>query len=116
MRAIFEELGAKVEWDESTGTVTGVLGETTVTLSVGNTVAFVNWKPKRLDVPPEIINDKTMVPVRFIAESLGADVFWQDSTQTVIINHLKNQTMSNPAGLPLITVVPKEGVRFPFPM
>jgi len=52
-----------------------------------------------------------MVPVRFIAESLGADVFWQDSTQTVIINHLKNQTMSNPAGLPLITVVPKEGRR-----
>ncbi len=85
MRGIFEALGAEITWEESTETVTGKLGGTTVVLSIGNTNATVNGATVTLDVPARLINDRTMVPVRFISESLGANVDWDDATQTVII-------------------------------
>ncbi len=85
MRGIFEALGAQVSWEEATETVTGKLGGTTVVLSIGNTNATVNGSPVTLDVPARLVNDRTLVPIRFISESLGAKVDWDDATQTVII-------------------------------
>ena len=86
VRAIFEALGAKVEWNNDTNTATGVLGSTTVEIQIENTVAKVNGKDVTLDVPAKLISDRTLVPVRFISESLGAKVDWNNDTQTVIIN------------------------------
>ena len=83
MRAIFEALGAKVEWDNDTQTATGTLGEKVVKLQIENTAASVDGKEVTLDVPAKLISDRTMVPVRFISESLGAKVDWEDATQTV---------------------------------
>ena len=85
VRAIFEALGAKVDWNNDTNTATGVLGSTTVEIQIENTVAKVNGKDVTLDVPAKLINDRTLVPVRFISESLGAKVDWDNDTQTVII-------------------------------
>ena len=85
LRAIFEALGAKVEWDDATKTATGVLGATTVSLQINNTVAKVNGKDVTLDVPAQIVNSRTLVPVRFISESLGCKVDWEDATKTVTI-------------------------------
>ena len=85
VRAIFEALGAKVDWNNDTNTATGVLGETTVEIQIENTTAKVNGKDVTLDVPAKLINDRTLVPVRFISESLGAKVDWDNDTQTVII-------------------------------
>ena len=85
MRAIFEALGATVQWDDTTKTVTGTKGETKVSLQIGNTSAKVNQTEVTLDVPAKIISDRTMVPVRFISESLGCEVNWDDLTKTVII-------------------------------
>ncbi len=86
MRAIFEALGANVEWDNTSKTVTGTKGETKVSLQIGNTSAKVNQTEVTLDVPGKIISDRTMVPVRFISESLGCNVGWDDTSKTVIIN------------------------------
>jgi hypothetical protein len=83
MRGILETLGAQVDWNEQTRTVTAVKDGITISLAVGNTAAAVNGEPHNLDVPARIINNRTMVPLRFLAESLSAVVDW-DGTRRVI--------------------------------
>ena len=85
LRAIFEALGASVEWDDATKTVTSVKGETTVKLTIGQASINVNGADKALDVPAQIVDSRTLVPVRAIAESFGCDVAWDDPTKTVTI-------------------------------
>ena len=85
LRAIFEALGASVEWDDATKTVTSVKGETTVKLTIGQASINVNGEDKALDVPAQIVDSRTLVPVRAIAESFGCDVAWDDPTKTVTI-------------------------------
>lgn len=85
LRAIFNALGAEVEWDGSTRTITGTKGETKIVLQLDSNQATINGAAKMLDVPATSYNGRTMVPARFIAESLGADVYWDGSTQTVVI-------------------------------
>jgi len=86
MRGIFEALGAEIAWDDATKTVTGKKGDVTVELQIGNTVAKLNGKDITLDVPATIVSDRTMVPVRFISESLGCSVDWIGDTKTVVIS------------------------------
>ncbi|WP_313640677.1 copper amine oxidase N-terminal domain-containing protein, partial [Paenibacillus sp.] len=85
MRGIFEALGSDIKWDGKTQTVTGSKGETTVKLTINQKQAYINGKTVNLDAPATIVKGSTLVPVRFIAESLGADVKWDASTSTVII-------------------------------
>ena len=85
LRAIFEALGASVEWDDATKTVTSVKGDTTVKLTIGQASINVNGEDKALDVPAQIVDSRTLVPVRAIAESFGCEVAWDDATKTVTI-------------------------------
>lgn len=92
LRAIFEAIGAAVEWDQSTYTATGVKGDTTVVVQLNNTIAYVNGEARTLDVPAQLINNRTMVPARFISESMGCDVTWYQATQTAAVaNKTKGQ-------------------------
>jgi len=85
LRAIFEALQAEVDWNGDTQTITALKDGNTIILIIDNKTATVNGKAVQLDAPPTVINDRTLVPVRFISESLGADVEWIDATQTVVI-------------------------------
>jgi len=85
LRAIFEALGASVEWDAGTRTITGRRNERTIILQIDNPTARVNDNVVILDVPPAVIGGRTMVPTRFIAESLGAVVRWDGPTRTVSV-------------------------------
>lgn len=85
VRAIFEAMGAAVAWNANTRTVTSILGDTTVIMVIDNTVMTVNDVPKSLDVPAKIYGDRTLVPVRAVSESFGADVKWIPETRTVQI-------------------------------
>ena len=85
MRAIFEGLGAQVGWDGASGTVTGTQDGLVVVLKIGDTQALVNGNPVILDVPAKILGGRTLVPLRFIAESMGAKVDWDGRTSTVSI-------------------------------
>ena len=78
MRKIFETLGATVDWNGETQTITSTKGDTTIILTVGNKTAYKNGEAIELDVPAKIINGRTLVPVRFIAESLDITVEWDD--------------------------------------
>jgi len=85
LRAIFEALGATVGWDVGTRTITGKKNEITVVLQIDNPTARVNDNDIILDVPPAVIEGRTLVPTRFIAESLGASVRWDGRTRTVSV-------------------------------
>ncbi len=86
LRAIFEALDAAVEWDADTYTVTATKGETTFELAIGATTYKVNGEEKTLDVPAQIKNDRTLVPVRVVSESLGCEVNWDGETYEVTVN------------------------------
>lgn len=86
VRAIFEALGAEVRWDGDTQTVLSQKGATLVQLKIGSNIMTVNGRDIALDVPAQIINDRTLVPVRAIAEAYGCSVDWDGATKTVIIS------------------------------
>ena len=83
-RALFEAVDADVVWDAETQTVIAVrpdeAGSTSITLQIGSTDAFVNEEKVTLDKAAEITGDRTFVPLRFVMESLGADVEWDPDT------------------------------------
>ena len=85
MRLIFEALGAQVNWNADTKTVTAERQETQVSLTIGSNALFVNGEKKTLDVPAQIIQDRTLVPVRAIAESFRCIVDWDGDRQMVTV-------------------------------
>lgn len=74
LRAISELLGATVNWNNTEKRATVTKGSTRVEITVGKAVARVNGKDTRLDVPAQLTKGMVMVPLRFLAESLGATV------------------------------------------
>jgi hypothetical protein len=85
LRGVLEQLGAYVDFNSSTQTVTAVRGNTTIVLPVGQTTATVNGSSVTLDVPAEIVSGSTLVPLRFLAETLGASVDYNSGTYVVAI-------------------------------
>lgn len=85
LRGIFEALGAKVEWNAADEVARGIKGETEILVQLGNKSAYVNGVEVKLEVPAQSINGSTMVPLRFISESLGAEVKWSGDTNTATI-------------------------------
>lgn len=76
MRAIFESLGAHVDWLAETQTIHAVRGNQEVVLQIGAKEATVNGVNRPMDVAPQIQQDRTYVPLRFVAEALNASVSW----------------------------------------
>ena len=85
VRAIFESLGAQVEWVEADQSINATRGSDTIRMVIGSNIMTVNGTSKELDVPPMMIEDRTLVPTRAIAEALGSTVSWDDATETVYI-------------------------------
>jgi len=85
IRPIAESLGFEVDWNEANRTVMIKKGSDQVRLVVSQKIARKNAETIQLDVPAQIINQRTMVPVRFVAEALEYDVNWDQDAQTVLI-------------------------------
>lgn len=85
LRKIFEALGATVEWDAATKTVTAVSGSTKLSLTISSPIAYANGAKIQLDAVPFIQDELTFVPLRFVSEGLGADVKWDSALNRVII-------------------------------
>jgi hypothetical protein len=85
LRGIFERLGATVDYDVRTQHIVAVRGPQTVELTIGSRQARVNDTAKLLDVSAFTIAGRTMVPLRFISESLGANVQWVEASRIILI-------------------------------
>jgi hypothetical protein len=85
IRAIVEALGGIIAWDETSREVTIKDSGATIELWVGNTITYVNGVKKITDVAPQIINDRTMLPIRFVVENLGATINWENQNRIVTI-------------------------------
>ncbi len=95
-RVIAEALGAKVTWDSENWTVEITGADKNIILQINNPVAKVNETSIEINPPARLVNGRTMVPVRFVAETLGAEVIWDDSAHTVnIISGTKAQEQDN---------------------
>lgn len=84
-RSIFEIFKVNVNWDDTSKTITAVHGDTIAKLQVGSKVAFVNDKPIELEIPAQIVESTTMVPLRFVNELLGFQTDWDQSNNTINI-------------------------------
>lgn len=98
LRGVFEHLGASVVYDN--GRINATRGSTTVQLNIGSTTALVDGQQQNLDSPPFLIGARTLVPLRFVAQSLGAIVNYDASNRTVSI------TQPNAAPNAVVTPVP----------
>ena len=85
LRFIGEALNASVEWDATDKKVTYKLGKQEVVLWIGKKEAMVNGNPMTMAAAPVIVSGKTLVPLRFIGEALGASVEWVASTKSILI-------------------------------
>ncbi len=85
LRSIFEALGASVEWNKDEQSISAQKGDISIKLQISSDIAIKNGVQVKIDVPPSLINKQTMVPARFVSESLGATVNWDENTKTVSI-------------------------------
>lgn len=92
VRGILESLGYTVQWQEDVQTVLARSEDVTISLPINSKTATVNGKSVSIDAPAKIKNERSFVPLRFLAEYSGAEVTWNGSTSTVAI-----QTKHDPA-------------------
>ena len=87
MRYLGEILGAEVVWDDAARTATLTRDDTVVVFTIGSTNYTINGESKTADVAPEISNNRTMLPARYVAEAFGATVGWDAATRTVLVQN-----------------------------
>lgn len=85
VRAIFDALGAKVSWEEELLAVVAVKGEDVISVEIGSNVMYKSGDEIPLEVSACIVNDRTFIPARAVAEALNCKVDWNGETRTVII-------------------------------
>lgn len=102
MRAAAEAMGASVVWDNASRSISVEKGDTTAYFVVGDTTYYHNGTAKESDVAPMIVNSRTLLPIRVFAESLGADVYWDNAARDVQITTSGTTTPSNPVAASFI--------------
>ncbi len=90
LRFVGEAFGAEFTYEAASKTIDIVFGSDKIRMQIGKKTAVVNGKEVVLDVAPFIVNGRTLVPIRFISETFGANVAWDAATKTVTIVYPKN--------------------------
>lgn len=85
VRSLIESMGGTVNWNDASREVTLTLGHDEIRLIIDNTIAYFNNEASTLDTAPAIINNRTMLPIRFIAEKFGFTVDWNGDKQMITI-------------------------------
>jgi len=92
IRTVIENMGGTIAWDGEKSQVTISANNKTIRVTIDYNMAEIkdqssasDWVKKSMDVPPKVINDRTMVPLRFATENLGCSVAWDEATQSVTI-------------------------------
>lgn len=85
VRAVFEALGASVDWGEATRTVIAKKGDTVIMLGIGSNVMYKNGAAISLDVAADIVNGRTLVPIRAVSEAFDLTVDWDENNRTITV-------------------------------
>ena len=85
IRAVVENLGGGVEWNDAEQSATINYNGNTIVYTIGSNTVVVNGQAQTLDSAPELINDRTMIPIRATMENLGIQIEWSDPTRTATI-------------------------------
>lgn len=85
MRGFFEALGARVAWEANTRTAAGSRGAVKVRIPIASTTPTVNGKIVRIDVPAQVIANRTYIPLRFVGEALGDEIRWDGAARRITI-------------------------------
>lgn len=86
LRKIFEEQQAVVAWDESTKTVTAEKGNIKIKYTIGSLTGDINGTEMALEIPGQIVDGSTLIPLRFVSEALGNNVDWLPDFKTIVIS------------------------------
>jgi len=114
MRFIFETLGADVFWDSATRTVSGRKAGKVISMVVGSGTATVDGRSVTLEQPAQISNGRTLVPLRFVSQALGAQVEWDGARAIVRIASTNESRRRAPVDQALRLAT--GGASFPFPL
>lgn len=87
VRGVSELLNADVDWEQNSMTATIKHNDKTIKITIGSDIAYVNGKAVKLEAAAKVLNDRTMVPLRFIMDVFDADVDWEQDTRTVLITY-----------------------------
>jgi len=87
LRSLGDFLGAKVDYEPKEQKITFTLFGKVIELIIGRKTAKVNGEPVQLSVPPTIISGRTLVPLRFVSENLGAKVDYEAKSRTITISY-----------------------------
>ena len=89
IRAIIDAIEGTIGWDATEKRIDINYKSNKINLWIDNKNAKVNGQDKKLDVPPMAINNRTMLPLRFVGENLGMKVEWEQSTRSIILRYIK---------------------------
>ncbi|MDQ0914971.1 copper amine oxidase N-terminal domain-containing protein [Paenibacillus sp. V4I5] len=95
IRIIIEKLGGTLKWDEAESIIDIKYKSKRIILQIGNKKAVVDNEEKMLDVEAVILNNITMIPLRFVAESLGCKVYWHGDNKISISTNALKDTFSS---------------------
>lgn len=96
IRSIIEECGGTVDWNGETQTVTLNYKSDEIKLIINSTTAYLNGVANSLDVAPQVINGRTMLPIRFVAEGFKFEVFWDGNNSVITITNNPNNSSVEP--------------------
>jgi len=113
MRAIFEYLGAEVNWIPETNGISATKDDTKIQMQLNNNDMYINSEKITLDVCPVAVNSRTLVPVRAVSEALDAYVGWDGTTSTVIILTNKSDIPKKAQGVWRYLYLEKDGMVIP---
>lgn len=85
IRGLLETLGAEIEWDHGNYNAIARRNGVEVILPIGSSTAYVNGERVEIDEPAQLMNGRTMIPLRFIMENFGIEIEWDQDTRTVSI-------------------------------
>ncbi len=97
IRAIIEAMGGTVEWNGDTQTASLTYGGDEIRLTIDSMTAYLNDKANTLDTASTIINERTMLPIRFIAESFKFNVDWSENERLITITKAADEPVETPA-------------------
>ena len=100
-----------MNYEAGTGQITILRGDDTVRLTLNSTEAIINEQTRQLDVMPQVINNRTLAPLRFVGEALNCQVSWQAETQTVSIQTNTQAESTEPVTVPAVDTIVNQALQ-----